>query len=247
MVGYGGVFITCLFVVQDSSQNNILADDLLKRAVILCLGGAEPFLFDCVRILLNQNYPRYDLKLVIDSLEDPAGKIAIDSIQQQQATNVLISPLTIIRKNCNLKCSSIVQTVLQLDNSYQVVALIDADTVVYLNWRRKLVTPLSDRQVGATTGRRWYLLTNVYWGSLVRYIWNVSTVVQMYLFGTPWGGSLAIKTQVLHQTGLLNKRGQADSDTMIRSVLKKYEMQVKFVLSLVMLNREKCNLPSLRY
>lgn len=60
MAGYGGVFITCLFVVQDSSKNNILADDLLKTAVILCLGGAEPFLFNCVRILLNQNYPRYD-------------------------------------------------------------------------------------------------------------------------------------------------------------------------------------------
>lgn len=107
---------------------------------------------------------------------------------------------------------------------------------------------MSDRKVGATTLNRWYVPTNVYWGSLVRYISNVSTVVQMYLFGTPWDGTLAIKTQVLHQTGLLNKRGQADSeDTMIRSVLKKYEMQVKFVLSLVMLNQEECNLPSLRY
>ena len=66
-----------------------------------------------------------------------------------------------------------------MDNAYQIIAFIDADTVAHPNWLRELVTPLLDDQVGLTTGNRWYLPTGNYWGSLVRYR-NVSTVVQMF-------------------------------------------------------------------
>ncbi|MBW4612661.1 MAG: glycosyltransferase family 2 protein [Desmonostoc vinosum HA7617-LM4] len=239
------VFLRCLH----SHQTISLPDEQLpKTAVILCLRGADPFLGNCLRSLIKQNYPHYDLKLIVDSQEDPAWQIAVDTVLEQGATNVQISRLRIIRKNCSLKCSSLIQAVSELDNSYQVVALVDADTVTHPNWLRELVTPLTHPKIGATTGNRWYLPTGRYWGSLVRYIWNVSAVVQMYLYGIPWGGTLAIKTEVLHQTGLLEKWGQAyGEDTMIRSVLAQHGMQVRFVPSLIMLNREECDLPSLRY
>ncbi|MBD0263693.1 MAG: hypothetical protein ICV78_13500 [Tolypothrix sp. Co-bin9] len=47
-----------------------------------------------------------------------------DIIQKQQATNAQIIALTIVRKNCSLKCISIVQAVLELDNSYKVFAFL---------------------------------------------------------------------------------------------------------------------------
>ncbi len=118
-------------------QGKLLPDDKLpKTAIVLCLRGADPFLPNCLRALLNQNYPHYDLKLIVDRQEDPAWKIANDTIQELGATNVQISPLWFIRKSCSLKCSSLVQAVSELDNSYQVVALVDADTVVHPNWLR---------------------------------------------------------------------------------------------------------------
>jgi cellulose synthase/poly-beta-1,6-N-acetylglucosamine synthase-like glycosyltransferase len=244
------VCLTVVFLLYlRLSQKKSLPDEQLpKTAVILCLRGADPFLTNCLRSLLNQNYPQYDLKLIVDSQEDPAWKIATDTIQEQRATNVQISPLRIARQNCSLKCSSLLQAVSELDDSYKVVALVDADTVVHRNWLRELVSPLAHPKVGATTGNRWYLPTGRYWGSLVRYVGNVSTVVQMYLFRIPWGGTLAVKTELLRQTGLLDKWGQAfNEDTMIRKVLQKHGMQVKFVPSLIMLNREECELPSLKY
>ncbi|YAF94169.1 MAG: glycosyltransferase family 2 protein [Nodularia sp. CChRGM 3473] len=233
-----------LFYILRSHRKNLLPDEQLpKTAVILCLRGADPFLPNCLQALLNQNYPEYDLKLIVDSQNDPAWQIASDTINEQGATNVQISPLRIIRHNCSLKCSSLVQAVSELDDSYQVVALVDADTIVHANWLRELVSPLVNPKVGATTGNRWYVPTSNYWGSLVRYIGNVSTVVQMYLFQIPWGGTLAIKTDVLRQTGLLDKWGQAfGEDLMMHNILKKYGMQVKFVPSLIMLNREECDL-----
>ncbi|WP_193198697.1 glycosyltransferase [Nostoc sp. MG11] len=242
------VFLTLVFIwYLRLSQKNLLPDDQLpKTAVILCLRGADPFLPNCLRSLLKQNYPNYDLKLIVDSHEDPAWKIASNTITEQGATNVQISPLRIVRNNCSLKCSSLVQAVRELDDSYKVVALVDADTIVHPNWLRELVSPLADAKVGATTGNRWYVPTGKHWGSLVRYIGNVSTVVQMFLFQIPWGGTLAVKTEVLHQTGLLDKWAQAlGEDLMIHKALKKQGLQVKFVPSLLIVNREESDLPSL--
>ncbi len=231
-----------------SSQKHLLADeDLPKTAVILCLRGADPFLSDCLQALLNQNYTQYDLKLVVDRMEDPAWTIATDTVQEHGATNVQISPLRIIRKSCSLKCSALIQAVTELDDSYQAIALVDADTIVHANWLRELVTPLAHPHIGATTGNRWYVPTASHWGSIVRYMWNVSAVVQMYLYGIPWGGTLAVKTEVIHQTRLLDKWGKAFcEDTMMRQILGKHKIQIKFVPSLMMLNQEECDLTGLK-
>ncbi|MBD2294668.1 glycosyltransferase family 2 protein [Anabaena sphaerica FACHB-251] len=230
-----------------SYKQPLLSDNQLpKTAVILCLRGADPFLPNCVRSLLKQNYPQYDLKVIVDSPEDPAFKVAKEVITEIGATNFQISTLRTVRHNCSLKCSSLVQAVSDLDDSYQVVALVDADTIVHANWLRELVSPLIDEKVGLTTGNRWYVPTGKYWGSLVRYAGNVSTVVQMFLFQVPWGGSLAIKKEVLHQTELLEKWGEAFGDDMLmHKVLKKQGWRIKFVPSLLMVNREESDLPSL--
>ncbi|BAZ32971.1 glycosyl transferase family protein [Cylindrospermum sp. NIES-4074] len=235
-----------LWYLRPRKKSLIPDEELPKTAVILCLRGADPFLPNCLRSLLQQNYPHYDLKVILDSQEDPALKIATEAIAELRATNVQISPLRTVRHNCSLKCSSLIQAISDLDDSYKVVALVDSDIKVHPNWLRELVTPLNDAKVGATTGNRWYLPTGNYWGSLVRYAGNVSTVVQMLIFQVPWGGTLAMKTEVIHQTGLLEKWGQSFSeDMMIHNVLKKQGLQVKLVPSLMMVNREESDLLSL--
>lgn len=235
-----------LWYLRTYKQPFLSDNQLPKTAVILCLRGADPFLPNCVRSLLNQNYPEYDLKLIIDSPEDPAFKIAKEVIAETKATNFQISTLRTVRHNCSLKCSSLVQAVSDLDDSYQVIALVDADTIVHKNWLRELVSPLTDEKVGITTGNRWYVPTGKYWGSLIRYAGNVSTVVQMFLFQVPWGGSLAIKKQLLQQTEILEKWGAAFGDDMLlHKVIKKHGWKIKFVPSLLMVNREESNLSTL--
>ncbi len=219
---------------------------LPKTAVILCLRGANPLLSDCLRSLLNQNYPQYDLKLIIDSEEDPAWHIVVDILGEQTAANLQVSSLIMPSSHCSLKCSSLVQAVSDLDDSYKAVAFVNADVVVHSNWLRELVSPLVHPKVGATTGYPWYLPTGKYWGSSVRYLWNVFSVAKMHQYRIPWGGTLALKTDLIHTTGLLDKWERAYSeDTMIRSVLAKHGKKVIFVPSLIILHRQECNLPSL--
>ncbi|MEB3220309.1 MAG: glycosyltransferase family 2 protein [Nostocales cyanobacterium 94392] len=241
-----GLMFVFVFYLSSNKVNSVSDNQLPKTAIILCLRGSDPFLPNCLKALLQQDYPQYDLKIIVDSQEDPAWQVANNTIADCGATNVQISPLKIASTACSLKCSSLVQAVSELDSSYQVVALVDADTVVHPTWLRELVTPLMHPKVGATTGNRWYLSKGRYWGTLVRYLWNVSAVIQMYLYGICWGGTLAIKTQVIHETGMLEKWTRAfNEDTMVKSILAKHTLKVKFVPSLLILNREECALSGL--
>lgn len=233
-----------VFYLGSNRVNSLSNSQLPKTAVVLCLRGADPFLPNCLKALLEQDYPQYDLKIVIDSQEDPAWKVARDTVNN--APNVQISPLKIASTVCSLKCSSLIQAISELDSSYKVVALVDADAVVHPTWLRELVTPLMHPKIGATTGNRWYLPKGRYWGTLVRYVWNISAVIQMYLYGISWGGTLAIKTQVIHETRMLEKWARALSeDTMLKGILSEHKLKIKFVPSLLILNREECTFPSL--
>lgn len=243
------VLFTAAFVssLRCKRQSSLQDDQLPRAAVILCLRGADPFLPDCLRRLLNQNYPRYELRIIVDSREDPAWEIVAQTLRNQAATNVQISPLIVRRETCSLKCSALVQAVSELDDSYEVIALVDADTVSHRDWLRELVSPLADSRVGATTGNRWYMPVGGYWGSLIRYLWNVAAVLQMYIYDIPWAGSLAMKTELIHQTQLLEKWGQTfNDDVILHCVLREQGLKLKFVPSLMMVNREECDLPSAR-
>ncbi len=236
-----------LWYLQSYKRTLLPDEELPKTAVILCLRGADPFLSDCLKALLNQNYPEYDLKVVVDRMSDPAWAVATHTVQEHGAANVDISPLRIIRRNCSLKCSCIIQAITGLDRSYQAIALVDADTIVHPHWLRELVTPLADPKIGATTGNRWYVPKGNHWGTIVRYMWNISAVVQMYIYGIPWGGTLAVKTAVLEQTKLLDHWGKAFcEDTMMADILGKHKLRIKFVPSLIMVNQEECNLSALK-
>ncbi|WP_138497405.1 glycosyltransferase family 2 protein [Nostoc sp. PA-18-2419] len=216
---------------------------LPKAVVILCLRGSDPFLADCIRALLYQNYPQYNLHIIIDSQQDPAWNIVKETIQQAGATHVQVSPLLTRPYTCSLKCSALVQAILALDNSYEVVAFIDADVIAHPNWLRELVTPLVDEQIGVSTGNRWYMPYPQQWGSLVRYVYNSVSVVSMYIHKYSWGGSMAMKLSVLQQSQLLETWTQTISvDGPVYTALQKIGLKVKFVPTVMMLNREECNL-----
>ncbi|WP_345686450.1 glycosyltransferase family 2 protein [Novipirellula caenicola] len=209
-----------------------------KAAILLCLRGADPFLEQCIARLLDQDYPDYELHVVVDSLTDPAQTIlqAFES-NSRLHIHVLNDPA----ESCSLKCSSIVQAIRELDPSFEVIALCDADSTPHRTWLAELVAPLARENVGATTGNRWYDPPTAAGGSIVRYLWNVPTAINMILLRIAWGGSLAIRRCVIDETGLLEKWSTAlCEDTMLFSVLRRHGYRQVFVPSVLMVNRESC-------
>ena len=240
--------LACGYVwILHRRRRDLLADDACpKAAVILCLRGADPFLPNCLQALLNQDYPHYDLHVVVDHPDDPAWSIVEDVVKQCHATPIHLQPLRDHRLTCSLKCSSLVQAISSLDDAYDVIVQVDADTIPHRQWLRELVTPLADEQVGASTGSRWYMASESSWGTMVRYAWNAAAVVPMYWGRIAWGGTLAIKAQVFRDSDLLHRWGHAFcEDTMINTCLRRQGLRLAFVPALMMVNRETCSLSAL--
>src|SRR5262249_12282119 len=140
-----------------------------RVAVVLPVRGADPSLPACLDGLLRQDYPRYDVRVVVDSPTDPAWAAVRGALAAGHPADVRVSVLEERLPTCSLKLSALVQAVGGLDDSYPVVALVDADVVPHAGWLRDLVAPLRDPAVGAATGVRWFAPEGSGWGELVRY------------------------------------------------------------------------------
>ena len=216
-----------------------------KTAVILTLRGADPFLNRCVEGLLKQDYPNYTVFLTVDHASDPALQVVHDIIGKLQPKNVEVVVVDEHLKSCTLKCNSLHYVTKNLDPSYEVIAILDADTNPHPNWLRHLVEPLSDSRFGAATGQRWYMPEKDNFGSLVRYLWNAVAIILCYFFRIAWGGSLAIKRNLFTEGKLLEDWRKAfTDDASIASALAARGSRMAFVPSLFMVNRETCTIQS---
>jgi glycosyltransferase involved in cell wall biosynthesis len=213
-----------------------------KATIILCLRGGDPFLHDCILGLVNQNYPCFQVQIIIDSEQDPAWQVVRETLRDHPSSPVQVSPLIEKRPTCSLKCSALIQALSQLDPDCEVIALIDSDVIPHSTWLQELVRPLVGSNVGAAAGNRWFVPVWNQWGSIFRYIFNANAVAQMYLFNMPFGGSIAFKAEVLRNSELLQKWSQAIGDTPILArTVRELGLEIAFV-PMLMGNREGCEI-----
>jgi cellulose synthase/poly-beta-1,6-N-acetylglucosamine synthase-like glycosyltransferase len=220
----------------------LLRDDECPRAaVVLCVRGLDPVLPASVKGLLQQDYPDYDVWIVVDSVRDAAWAIVNKLVRQFGLGNVRVVTLTDRLATSSRKVAGQLQALGQIDAAHEIVAVLDADAVPHATWLRELAAPLSDPRVGVASGNRWYMPAKTTAGSLVRYLWNAAAVVQMYWYGIGWGGSLAFRTKLLREAGLKERLTNAFSDdTTISHCARQHGYRVAYAPALMMANRETC-------
>ncbi|MEE2826884.1 MAG: glycosyltransferase family 2 protein [Planctomycetota bacterium] len=216
-------------------------------SVVLCLRGNDPSLSACLNGLAHQSYHDFQLICVVDDIADPAlAEVQKHAGHFQSAPQVLSiqSPGT----HRSLKCSALLTAFGEITgdgNRSEAVALVDADACCDPDWLRDLVAPLSDPGIDATSGNRWFEPADAAVGSWVRQAWNAAAVVQMKLYGIPWGGSLAFRTSLLQETDLLKRlQGAFCEDTLLGDILRKEKRTFHTSTSLVVTNAEATNLPA---
>ena len=241
------------FVIAYTAKNRCtrrirLTDDQLpKVAVIVGLRGADPFLLESLKRLLTLDYPRYEVCIVVDGRDDPAWGVVERAIHETGAEHVHYEEYLDDPKNglVNSTNSKIVQAVRGLDQSVEVIAMMDGDAMPHADWLRDLVHPLVlDDSVGATYGNRWFIPALGQWGSICRYLWNLAAVPPMDLMQIPWGGCYAIRAEAVRSGGMVDEWArQIALDAASKNALKKQGLSLKFVPQLIMLNAEECSLP----
>jgi glycosyltransferase involved in cell wall biosynthesis len=230
------------FLYRFRRQTALRDGECPRAAVILCVRGLDPFLPACLKGLFQQDYPGYDVWIVVDSVRDAAWPVINKLARQSGKQNIHVLTLTDRLATSSRKIAGMLQAMSKLDASYEIVALLDSDTIPHSAWLRELAAPLKDPHVGVASGNRWYMPAAPTAGSLVRYLWNAAAVVQMYWYGIGWGGSLAIKAKFLRESDLLQRLANAfGEDSTICRCAVAHGYQIAFSPALVMVNRETCS------
>jgi|SRR5579875_3835020 len=167
--------------------------------VIIPVTGASPALEANITAFLAQNYPLYDLVLVVEDQRDPAYEV-LNVLVRKTSMQSTSSPRSVMieiagparctgQKVHNLLCGL---DVVKADS--EVLVFADADGRPGTEWLRALVAPLAKQGVTVSTGFRWYLPGESLVSQL-RAAWDTSiaTLMSEGESAFPWGGSMAIR------------------------------------------------------
>ena len=225
--------------LHKKSAKDVHDDELPEALVILALRGADPYLARTVQSLLQLDYPRYELRIVVDSRDDPAWSVVQSVLDEVDGEQAVLKSLHKPSSTCVLRFSALLQEVVDLDERFDAVVWLDADVIPYRGWLRDMLQPFADAGVGATSGIRWYLPNSGGWGTVLRALWNVGAVIQMHAFGIGFGGSMAVRSVVLRNRAVLEKWKQILwEDTYMYQIVSDAGFRLQFVPRATMANQE---------
>ena len=225
-----------------SSESTVSMSDSPRAVVVLPVRGQDPFLARCIEGLLNQNYPDYILRIVIDSELDPSVPVIEQAVSLYSTERVQVEYLYDALPTCGAKNSALLQVVESLESEDAAIVVVDSDVIAYPGWLGDLMRPLSDPKVGVSTGMRWYTPETSELGTLVRYVWNVGSVPEMVAFQVPFGGSCAYRRDVL-EGGLAERWSTClFDDCVVPSVLNPMGLKLQVVPRAILANRESISL-----
>jgi cellulose synthase/poly-beta-1,6-N-acetylglucosamine synthase-like glycosyltransferase len=215
-------------------------------AVLLPLRGPDPMLLACLQGIQSQDYPDYEVFIVVDSETDPAmdtldGFLARQNLRIPVHVDVLRNP----GEHCSLKMSAHLQALTQLDDRFENVVFLDADSVTRPDWLRSMIAPFFDSRVGATTGVPWYTPRDRSFGTLVRHLFNMGTLATMHMAQIPWGGSQAMPLSLVRGSNLISLWSRCfGEDTSVCRVLRARDLRLEFIPQATNFNHESSALAS---
>jgi ceramide glucosyltransferase len=185
-------------------------------AVICPCKGIEPGLKENLAALARFDYPNYEVYFSIASERDPAVKIA------EEVKDAGVRPVHIVfagpPEGCSGKVQNLKKAVESLPENIEVLVFVDSDARLSRGWLTKLIAPLQDTRLGATTAYRWIIPSRSIgsggFSSALASAWNAAIAT---LLGRPrenfcWGGGTAILRKTFEDEKVLEAWKGAVSD-----------------------------------
>lgn len=196
------------------------------RVLVVCpCRGVDDGFEGNIRSILNQDYPTFAVRFVVDSTSDAAFEV----LRQCGATDIVIAGVASGRGQ---KVHNLIRAV-ETPHESEILAFCDADARFPKSWLRELVAPLcGDSPLGATTGYRWYVPDPVRFATLLRSCWNatVLSLLGPHHRNFAWGGSMAIRREVFDRIGVRSRWDAALSDDFaLTDAVERAGMNIAFV------------------
>ncbi len=178
-----------------------LGDYAPSAAVIIPVTGADASLETNIAAFMAQDYPQYQLVLVVSDKKDPAFAM-LNALVKEAGTrgSVNSSGVSLVVAGPSHAQGQKVHNLLRglevVTPGTEVLVFADADARPGPLWLRPLVAPLASRDVTVSTGFRWYLPGRSFVSQL-RAAWDTSIATFMgeHDSSFPWGGSMAIRAE----------------------------------------------------
>ncbi len=191
-----------------------------RTAVLCSCKGLEPGLERNLTALTEFDHQNYETFFVLASDSDPACAI----VKRVAASARTKAHVMIAEKpeNCGEKVNNLRIAIEQLPPDFEFLAFADSDGRPGKSWLKKLVAPLADARVGATTTMRWLIPNRTDLPTVLLAAWNAPIVTMLSEKGKNfcWGGGTAIRRSVFDQIGVAEEWRNSVSDdfTMTRAL-----------------------------
>jgi ceramide glucosyltransferase len=214
-------------------------------SIIVPCRGLDEDLQDNLSALFNQNYPNYEVIFVVDDENDDATKL-INLRFKIQNSKLIVANKTI---DSGQKVENLREAVLHVSDESKVFAFVDSDARPNENWLRNLVAPLEDKNIGCTTGYRWFIAKNSGFATQFRSVWNSSIASQLSENMSKnfcWGGSTAISREMFEHLEV-RKRWQntLSDDFTLTCIMHESNLPIYFVPQCLTASVEDCSFAEL--
>lgn len=203
-------------------------------AALICpCKGAEPGLEDNLTALTKFDYPNYEIYFSLATSLDPALKIIerVKASSQHPVHIVIAGP----PEDSSEKVHNLRRAVESLPEKFEVLVFTDSDVRPPRGWLTKLIAPLQDGRVGATTTYRWFLPSRAIgaggFSSALASAWNAAIATML---GRPrenfcWGGGTAIRRGTFKDANILEHwKGAASDDLAMTYALEQAGKPILF-------------------
>jgi cellulose synthase/poly-beta-1,6-N-acetylglucosamine synthase-like glycosyltransferase len=193
--------------------------------VIAPCKGIDEGLEENLSALIGQEYPDFDIIFVVDSEDDPAVAV-IKTVSRKVAKNAKENKVIVAGRSTrsSQKVENLREAVLHADERSEVFVFVDSDARVSSEWLRRLVAPLEEDSVGASTGYRWFISERMTLASEMRSAWNASIASALgpkLESNFCWGGSMAIRRDTFDQIDMRERwRGTLSDDFAVTRAMK---------------------------
>jgi cellulose synthase/poly-beta-1,6-N-acetylglucosamine synthase-like glycosyltransferase len=183
------------------------------RTAVLCpCKGLEAGLERNLVALTEFDYQNYEIFFALSSESDPAYSIVKRVAAQSRAKAHIV--MAEKPEGCGEKVNNLRAAVEQVPPGFDVLVFADSDGRPGKSWLRRLVAPLTDSRLGATTTMRWLIPNCNNLATALLAAWNAPIVTMLSERGRNfcWGGGTAIRRSIFEQAGVLERWRNSVSD-----------------------------------
>jgi ceramide glucosyltransferase len=217
-----------------------------RTAVICPCRGVEPGLERNLTALTEFDHQNYEIFFALATETDAAHSI----VKRVATTSRTKAHVVIAGKpeDCGEKVNNLRAALEQVPPDFEFLVFTDSDGRPGKSWLKRLVAPLNDSRLGATTTMRWYIPNRGNLPTSLLAAWNAPIVTMLSESGKNfcWGGGTAIRRSVFDQAGVLEDwRNSVSDDWSMTRALHRAGRSIMFLPDCLTLSYVESNFDSL--